>query len=717
MHRLYFGLLTACALAGGAATALAESPARCPSTQTSTFSNNDPTTGRLTLDNTASKCGGTKAFPGANDAASVRYQTFAYENRTNADACVHVSVTATSGEVEAAAFLGGFSATNLALGYLGDPGGAASALSGSTKGTQSFAFNVPALRPFTVMVEETVHGAGGSYSVNVTDCGQVVATKVRPVFGPVAGGQSVAIDGEGFLSGATATLGGAAMTKVSANETLVTGTSGAHAAGVVDVVVTNGDGSSTTLKGAYTYLARAPSSVALKASPASPVAGQPITLTAQVAGKNDPGTIDGTVSFFDGATALGKASVGANGAASITAALHAGAHALTAKYEGGQYFDPSTSAPVAEAVGKAKSAASLAASQNPATPGVDVAFTATILAAAPGAGAPTGQVIFSEGAATLGTAALDATGSAKFTTKALATGTHAITATYSGDADFTASTANAEESVDPNATQVAVTSPGGSLYGWPVRFTVTVGASNASTPTGSVALAIDGTPATQLTLDATGTASFETADLGAGSHDVTATYAGDAQNKGGTAEMTQEVQKADVNVTITASEGAAADGVSVTVSVSAQRGDPPSGGVSFSVDQGPASYLSLVAGTATTTLFLSAGSHDLAASFGGDANHSSGIGDTSFTMRGDVNPDAGVPVPFDAGPLPIPDYDAGIPDYTGWDDTPVEAPQSDMCACTMVGGSAPRSFGGLLFGAAATLVVMRRRQQRRTDRR
>jgi hypothetical protein len=82
-----------------------------------------------------------------------------------------------------------------------------------------------------------------------------VPTGVSPVKGSSAGGTAVSISGTGFQAGATVTFGGVAATGVSVSGgTLITATAPAHASGAVGVIVTNPDGQSGTLGGAYTYV-------------------------------------------------------------------------------------------------------------------------------------------------------------------------------------------------------------------------------------------------------------------------------------------------------------------------------------------------------------------------------------------------------------------------------------------------------------------------------
>ncbi len=79
-------------------------------------------------------------------------------------------------------------------------------------------------------------------------------TGVSPNTGPISGATPVTITGENFLSGATVKLGGTPATNVTfVNSTSLTATTPAHAAGLVDVLVTNPNGVSRALTGGYSY--------------------------------------------------------------------------------------------------------------------------------------------------------------------------------------------------------------------------------------------------------------------------------------------------------------------------------------------------------------------------------------------------------------------------------------------------------------------------------
>ncbi len=124
------------------------------------------------------------------------------------------------------------------------------------------------------IAEDKTVASTGSYNATATDASGVwvmqVATfrasgqgtsnpaptvnGIGPSSGTTAGGTPVTITGTGFLAGATVKLGGTSATGVSvSNSTTITATTAAHAAGAVDVVVTNSDSQSGTLSQGYTY--------------------------------------------------------------------------------------------------------------------------------------------------------------------------------------------------------------------------------------------------------------------------------------------------------------------------------------------------------------------------------------------------------------------------------------------------------------------------------
>jgi uncharacterized protein (TIGR03437 family) len=103
----------------------------------------------------------------------------------------------------------------------------------------------------------------------------MAVTAISPTTGLI--GDAVRVAGSGFLSGATLTLDGVAARVTSVTSTAITATSPGHAAGTVDVVVTNPGGQSGTLTGGYTFLPV--EAFSLTASPSLVTAGAQLTMS------------------------------------------------------------------------------------------------------------------------------------------------------------------------------------------------------------------------------------------------------------------------------------------------------------------------------------------------------------------------------------------------------------------------------------------------------
>ena len=99
----------------------------------------------------------------------------------------------------------------------------------------------------------------GLFMVNAVVAQPPGVTAINPTSGSTAGGTSVTITGANFVSGATVKFGGVAATNVNvSSSTTITATTPAHAAGAVDVVVTNPDAQLGTLTGGFTYVVPTP---------------------------------------------------------------------------------------------------------------------------------------------------------------------------------------------------------------------------------------------------------------------------------------------------------------------------------------------------------------------------------------------------------------------------------------------------------------------------
>ncbi len=186
-------------------------------------------------------------------------------------------------------------------------------------------------------------------------------------------------------------------------------------------------------------------SVAVTTSVNPSVAGQRVVLKATVADPSQPASsITGTMTFSDGATVLGVASVTSAKASLATTALGAGSHALVASFAPTAGGNPVVSQPLAQTVDLASTTISLVSSKPNANYGDAGNVTATVKAVAPATGVPTGTVDFSIDGGWYWTAPLDSRGKAVLPLAdiypAYYPGTYSITATYSGDVNYTAST-------------------------------------------------------------------------------------------------------------------------------------------------------------------------------------------------------------------------------------------------------------------------------------
>jgi hypothetical protein len=104
----------------------------------------------------------------------------------------------------------------------------------------------------------------------------------------------------------------------------------------------------------------------LTASTTTPALGQSVTFTAAVTGFNSAVDIE-PVTFYDGTTDLGTASLNNSGtAAYTTSALSAGVHSITATYPGDTWFASSTSPVVNVTVGSGAAATNFTLGVNPA---------------------------------------------------------------------------------------------------------------------------------------------------------------------------------------------------------------------------------------------------------------------------------------------------------------------------------------------------------------
>ena len=405
--------------------------------------------------------------------------------------------------------------------------------------------------------------------------------------------------------------------------------------------------------------------------------GQSVTFTATVAvAPPGAGTPTGTVTFFDGPTSLGTATLSGGVATLTTSLLTVGSHSIVAAYAGDTDSNGSTSPVLTQVVLQAGTTTTLTSNVNPSSFGQSVTFTATVAAVPPGAGTPTGNVGFFDGATLLGTAVLIG-GVATITTSGLSVGSHPLMAVYGGATDFTASTSPVvTQVVDPATTTTALTSSlNPSSFGQAVTFTATVAAVAPAfgTPTGTVTFYDGPTPlATVPTLG--GVATFTTSALSVGSHPMTAVYNGDADFGASTSpEVAQVVGLQSTTTTLTSdvNPSQAGQAVTFTATVADLAGSSWAGPMSFDgIPTGTVTFYDGLVSMGTATLdpsgvatfitsSLAVGAHPVTAAYNGDASHQQstspevtqvvGLQPTTTTLASSLDPSIfGQPVTFTA---------------------------------------------------------------------
>ena len=333
-----------------------------------------------------------------------------------------------------------------------------------------------------------------------------------------------------------------------------------------------GDGnfSSSTSSPATVPFRMASTTTKLSSSASTLVFGQSVTFSATIGVVARRGRTHGLRHLQGRPTTLGTGALNStNQATFATTTLAVGSHTITAVYGGDPNFSGSTSVALAQTVSKDGSTAAITSSASPSVLNQSVSFTVTVSAAAPGSGTPTGTVQFRIDGSKFGSAVALAGGSATSTSiSTLKLGNHTITASYSGDGNFTASTAPSFTQVvnKDNTTTSLVVTVNPSVYGQSISFTARVAAvaPGTGTPTGTVTFFDGSTTLSTVTLTA-GAATYTTTKLVTGQHAITAFYNGNSTFAISTsAALTQTVNQDHTSTVVTASADPSVYGQSVT---------------------------------------------------------------------------------------------------------------------------------------------------------
>jgi large repetitive protein len=320
--------------------------------------------------------------------------------------------------------------------------------------------------------------------------------------------------GTGTLAGTTATFTTSALAV------------GTHS--ITAVWAANSDFSAATSPAIAQVVTAAGTTTTVAASPNPGIAGAPVALTATVKLASGSATITGNVTFTDGTTTLGTATLSAAGTATINPTLAAGAHAIVATYAGSPNDVGSTSSVLALEVILATTAATVTANPDPALVLSTITFTATVTG---NGGIPTGSVsFFANGSISLGSGTLNGAGTAQVTNATLAAGTYQITAVYPGDANNAGTTSAAVKLVVgtlPTTTNLGSAATTGMNSQLILVATVADTSGAGPVPTGTVTFTSGTTVLGTSTLDPSGVATL-TPNLDVGTYTIVASYSGDA---------------------------------------------------------------------------------------------------------------------------------------------------------------------------------------------
>jgi hypothetical protein len=398
------------------------------------------------------------------------------------------------------------------------------------------------------------------------------------------------------------------------------------------------DTASTSAQVSFTVVAPKTPTVTTLGSTTQQIAeGNPVTLTAQVTPQTQGVAATGAVTFYLGQTVLGTGQLaGGQAVLTMSAQFTPGAYQLTAVYAGNGTDQGSTSNPLTLTITPDIVATGIQLSATPTqlTAGQSTVLVAKVTAQA-GNAAPTGVVNFYLGQTQVGSTTL-ISGAGQYTYVAnLPPGTYQLTANYVGSSQFNPSnstplTITIEPSVLATTTSLT-TSASQITQGQTFTLTAVVAPASGSTaPQGTVTFYLGQTQLGTATL-AGGKASLtETNSLAPGSYQITAVYAGNAQDSGSTSNVlpiTIAPNMVSTTTSLTASASQVTQGQSFTLTavVAAAGGSTtPQGTVTFYLGQTQIGTATLTGGTATLTESnsLAPGAYQITAAYSGSPQDS-----------------------------------------------------------------------------------------------
>ena len=259
-------------------------------------------------------------------------------------------------------------------------------------------------------------------------------------------------DGNTWLGSGTLVAGGMGAQATFATASLALGS---HSITAVYAGDANYSGSgSPAVTETVQQVSPAQATISLSSSSQTVMAGMSLSFTATVSPPPNGAAPTGSVTFYDGAAALGTVALSSYMGTSMqavftTTGLAVGTHSVTAVYSGDGTYGALTSPAVSVTVQKSSVMVMESSSNSSAAYGTAVTFTATVSGSSPSV-PPTGTVSFYDGTtllATINLAYFNSSYQAAFTISSLSRGSHTIQAVYSGDANYSSSSTSLTESI------------------------------------------------------------------------------------------------------------------------------------------------------------------------------------------------------------------------------------------------------------------------------
>ena len=266
----------------------------------------------------------------------------------------------------------------------------------------------------------------------------------------------------------------------------------------------------------------------------------------------------------------------------------------------------------------------LTSSLNPSIVAQSVTFTATVSSHDP---SRSGPVTFLDGTTPVCSSITLSAGTAVCTTSTLTLGVHNITASYAGDDNNAASLSSVlVQTVKQQPNLVLSVSPNPAIVTQNVTLSLTASASSGI-PSGTIVFYDSGTALSgAITLTATGQATYSTAQLAPGQHNLSAGYAGDSTNAAGPSNIAVEAVIRSSTVATLVSSNATVDvgtSVAFTARVFSSSGLVPTGSMLFT-EEGLVCGTSTVDSNGFATLAVATftvGTHHIVATYSGDTDN------------------------------------------------------------------------------------------------